>query len=396
MTLSVDDLVAEAETFCARHLQRRAPVTEAGWGEGPDAMVVIEEPDPVEERQKLAAAKAWRRLLDADGLAWLTGPEELGGRGLTREHDEAFRTVLAAYDVPDESPLSVGLEIVGPAIAVHGTPEAQREILRGIHLGDQVACQLFSEPNAGSDLSAVRTRADRTDGGWLVNGQKVWTSSGHLATTGELLARTEPGSERHRGLSMMMIDMRQPGVDVRPLRQMTGGCSFNEVFLEDAFVPDEMVLGEVGGGWQVALTTLMQERLSVGRGRTSPAHLALGRLRQLVHHMGRGADPIVRQRVADLVIRDRVSTWFVQRVQASAETPGPEMSIAKLHFTALLADMADLAADLLGPALTADTGDWGTFAWSEFVTGAPGMKIAGGTEQIQRNLLGERVLGLPR
>jgi acyl-CoA dehydrogenase len=217
-----------------------------------------------------------------------------------------------------------------------------------------------------------------------------------LATYGEALVRTEPGSERHRGLTMVLVDMRAPGVEVRPLRQMTGGCSFNEVFLQDVFVPDEMVLEGEGTGWQVALTTLMQERLSVGAGRTSPANTALHRLRQLVDHLGANGDPLVRQRLADLVVRSKVSTWFQQRAVLAEGGPGPEMSIAKLHFTSLLTDIAELACDVLGPAVIADTGDWGTFAWSEFVTGAPGMHIAGGTGQIQRNILAERVLGLPR
>lgn len=397
MTCGLDEFAREVERFCEATLDRRTQRDAiAAWGDGDDAMVVIEEPDPVEERRKLAEAQAWRRRLEAARLAWIDGPDELGGRGLTADHVELFRSTIARYDTPDESPIAVGLEIVGPAIAVHGTDTAKRVVLRGMHVGDEVGCQLFSEPNAGSDLSAVRTRAERVDGGWLVTGQKVWTSGGHLATFGEALVRTEPGSERHRGLTMMLVDMRAPGVEVRPLRQMTGGCSFNEVFLEDVLVPDDMVLEGEGTGWQVALTTLMQERLSVGAGRTSPAHTALRRLRQLIDHHGASDDPLVRQRFAELVIRSKVSAWFQQRAVAAHGGPGPEMSIAKLHFTSLLTDIAELACHVLGPTLAADTGEWGTFAWSEFVTGAPGMHLAGGTGQIQRNILAERVLGLPR
>lgn len=395
--MTVDEFEREVELFCSATLRRRTRRDAvAAWGVGSDAMVVIEEPDPVEERRKLADAQAWRKRLDEADLAWIDGPVGLGGRGLGPEHVDAFRSVLAGYDAPDESPIAVGLEIVGPAIAIHGTDVAKRVVLRGMHIGDEVGCQLFSEPNAGSDLSAVRTRAERVAGGWHVTGQKVWTSGGHLATYGEALVRTEPGSERHRGLTMVLVDMRAPGVEVRPLRQMTGGCSFNEVFLQDVFVPDEMVLEGEGTGWQVALTTLMQERLSVGAGRTSPAHTALHRLRQLVDHLGVNSDPVVRQRLADLIVRSKVSTWFQQRAVLAKGGPGPEMSIAKLHFTSLLTDIAELACDVLGPAVIADTGEWGTFAWSEFVIGAPGMHIAGGTGQIQRNILAERVLGLPR
>ena len=166
------------------------------------------------------------------------------------------------------------------------------------------------------------------------------------------------------------------------------------------FMASEPVVVQVlegeGAGWQVALTTLMQERSSVGAGRTSPAHLAQARLRQLIHHLAKGDDPVVRQRYAAIVTRSAVSQWFQQRALASGDEPGPELSIAKLHFTALLTEIGDLAADLLGPALAADTGAWGTFAWSQFVTGAPGMHLAGGTGQIQRTILAERVLGLPR
>lgn len=397
MTLSVAEFEREVAEFCDRSLPARAvDATTRAWGEGSDAMVVIEEPDPVEERRKLAEAQTWRKRLEAAGLAWIDGPVELGGRGLSADHVDAYRRILSGYDTVDESPIAVGLEIVGPAIAVHGTDEAKRVALRGMHIGDEIGCQLFSEPNAGSDLSAVRTRADRVDGGWRVTGQKVWTSGGHLATYGEALVRTEAGSERHRGLTMMLVDMRSSGVEVRPLRQMTGGCSFNEVFLEDVFVPDEMVLEGEGAGWSVALTTLMQERLSVGAGRTSPAVTAIHRLRQLVEHFGANDDPLVRQRLAALIIRSRVSTWFQQRAVVAEGGPGPEMSIAKLHFTSLLTDIAELACDVLGLAVVADTGEWGTYAWAEFVTGAPGMQIAGGTGQIQRNILAERVLGLPR
>ena len=397
MALGVEEFEREVERFCDATLRPRRDHHAVGtWGQGSDAMVVIEEPDPDEEQRKLAAAKAWRRRLEGAGLAWIDGPIELGGRGLTAAHVDVFREVLARYDAPDESPIAVGLEIIGPAIAIHGTDDAKRLVLRGMHVGDEVGCQLFSEPNAGSDLSAVHTRAERVEGGWVVTGQKVWTSGAHLATYGEALVRTEPGSERHRGLTMMLVDMRQEGVEVRPLRQMTGGCSFNEVFLEGAFVADALVLEGEGTGWQVALTTLMQERLSVGAGRTSPANTALHRLRQLIDHLGVSDDPIVRQRLVGLIIRSRVSMWFQQRATAAAGGPGPEMSIAKLHFTSLLTDIADLACDVLGPAVTADSGEWGTFAWSEFVTGAPGMHIAGGTGQVQRNILGERVLGLPR
>ena len=393
---SPEDLAEEARRFCAARLEPRVERRRGGWGEGSDTIVVIEEVDPEEEQRVLAGARAWRRQLHEHGLDWITGPPDLGGRGLQPAHAEAVRSELARWKTPEETPLAIGLEIVGPAIDIHGTLEARAEVLGGIHRGDVVACQLFSEPDAGSDLSAVRTTGQRVEGGWVVSGQKVWTSGAHLSDYGEALVRTDPDGPRHRNLTMMLVDMHQPGVEVRPLRQMTGGASFNEVFLREAFVPDHLVLGEVEGGWDVAMTTLLQERLSVGAGRTSPATHAVTRLWELVDHLGAGVDPHVRQRLAGIVARDCISRWFMARIAASADGPGPEMSIAKLQFTSLLSDIADLAAEVLGPSLTADTDAWGTFAWSQFVTGAPGMHIAGGTSTIQRNILAERVLGLPR
>ena len=357
--ITIDEFRAEVRAFADVHLPRRDDAGDMrAWGTGSDAMVVIEEPDPGEEEHKLGHARmaaaartspsGVARGADRTGRTW----PRLGPYRRLSRCDEGYAT-------PDESPIAVGLEIVGPAILVHGSDVAKRQVLHDMHIGEAVGCQLFSEPNAGSDLSSVRARGQRVDGGWLITGQKVWTSGAHLATVGEALVRTDPDSERHRGLSMVLVDMTSPGVDVRPLRQMTGGCSFNEVFLDEVFVADEMVLDVPGAGWDVARTTLMQERLSVGAGRTSPAAVALDRLHDLVDHLGLGSDPIVRQRLTDVIIRSRVSNWFQRRAIAADDEPGPEMSIGKIHFTSLLTDIAELACEVLGPAVIADTGGVG-------------------------------------
>lgn len=386
---------AEVRAFCDERLEHRAPGSDRAWGEGSDDVSVIEEMEPEAEETSLAAASAWRKELDGAGLAWVTGPPELGGRGLGEAYADVVRRVLSDYVYPDETLLSIGLEIVAPALAAHGGPAVLGTVVGPIQRGEIVACQLFSEPDAGSDLAGLTTRAERVDGGWRVTGQKVWSSGAHLSAVGELLARTGPAGSRHRGLTMMVLDMHAPEVRVRRLRQMTGGSSFNEVFLDGAFVPDEMVLGEPGSGWAVAMATLTRERQAVGEGRTAPAAHAMERLVELVAHTGRGSDPHVRARLAELLVREKVSTLLAKRL-ASLGGAGPEMSMAKLHFTALLRDIGDLAGEVLGPALVADNGAWGTYCWSTFVTGAPGMRVAGGTDQIQRNVVAERVLGLPR
>jgi alkylation response protein AidB-like acyl-CoA dehydrogenase len=202
-------------------------------------------------------------LFDA-GFGWLSGPEEYGGRALSTEHERAFAEIESHYRFPAQTSFGIGLGMIAPTILAHATPEVRDRYLRAVERGDIVACQLFSEPIAGSDLAGIQTRAVRDGDEWIINGQKVWTSGAQYSDIGEIITRTSPDKPKHRGMTMFLIDMHAPGVEVRPLRQITGGASFNEVFLTDVRVPDTHRLGDVDGGWSVALTTLMNERASIG------------------------------------------------------------------------------------------------------------------------------------
>jgi acyl-CoA dehydrogenase len=398
---SLDEFVAASRAFLDAHATRK-PETEAEfvWGEGDDFVGIVEEGDPDEEREKLEAARQWAARRYDSGFGWIEGPPELGGAGLTSEFTRAYRSLESAYEVPDQSIYTIGIGMVAPTIAAHARPEVGARYLAGLHRGDIIACQLFSEPGAGSDLAALGTSAVRDGDSWIVNGQKVWTSNAHHAAIGEIICRSDPEAPKHAGMTAFLVDMSTPGVEVRPLRQMTGGAGFNEVFFTDVRIPDDHRLGEVGGGWGVALTTLMNERASIGSG----MGLAKGpgpfeRLIALTRVMGRADDPVVRDRLAQRYIEAKLVSYTGKRALdaiKAGQLPGPEMSIIKLAGTKQLLATADFAAEVLGPKLLADTGEWGTFAWTKLVCGAPGGRLGGGTDEILRNIIGERVLGLPR
>jgi len=266
-----------------------------------------------------------------------------------------------------------------------------------MYRGDIVGSQLFSEPGAGSDLASLQTKAEKDGDEWVITGQKVWTSGAHYSDIGEVICRTDPDLPKHKGLTGFIVDMKAPGVDVRPLRQMTGGANFNEVFFNEVRVPDSHRLGEVNDGWRVALTTLMNERASIGGGSGSGGGFT--RLKEMVRHFGLADDAITRQELADIYIRTKVLDLSNQRAIAkmkAGQLPGPEMSGGKLALTENMRRTAAFVSKVLGPKLTADTGEWGTFSWAGYVLGMPAMAIAGGSDQVLRNIMGERVLGLPK
>jgi alkylation response protein AidB-like acyl-CoA dehydrogenase len=268
-----------------------------------------------------------------------------------------------------------------------------------MHRGDIVGCQLFSEPVAGSDLAGVQTKAARDGDEWLVTGQKVWTSGAQYSDIGEIICRTDPDAPKHKGLTGFVVDMHAPGVEVRPLRQMTGGASFNEVFFTEVRVPDDHRLGDVNEGWTVALTTLMNERASIGGGGAGIGAIGTPRLMELLRQTGKDTDPVLRQKLADVYINAQVARFTNLRAMAKIKAgglPGPEMSIAKLSLTNNLTRITNLVSLALGTKLIANSGEWGTYAWSELVLGLPGMRVAGGTDEIMRNIVSERVLGLPK
>jgi acyl-CoA dehydrogenase len=398
MTRSIENFQAEARAFLDANLERRGEETFV-WGEGSERVGVLEEKSAEQEAHDLAAAKEWKSKEFDAGFGWITGPEEYGGAGLGREFDRAYREVASRYSMPNQSQFGIGLGMVAPTILAHATPEVKDAYLRRMWRGDIVGCQLFSEPVAGSDLAGIQTRAVRDGDEWVVTGQKVWTSGAHYSDIGEVITRTDPDKPKHRGMTMFVVDMHAPGVEVRPLRQMTGGAAFNEVFFDEVRIPDSHRLGDVDGGWTVALTTLMNERASIGGGGGGAGTMSMARLLGLARFLEVDDDPIVRQGLADIYIRGAVARYTNLRASAkirAGQLPGPEMSIGKLALTENLTRTSQLLGEMLGPRLTADGGEWGTYAWSEFVLGTPGMRIAGGSDEVMRNIVGERVLGLPK
>ncbi|MER5177013.1 acyl-CoA dehydrogenase family protein [Streptomyces sp. NPDC002896] len=356
-----------------------------------------------EERRLLDRCRAYHRARHNAGFQALTLPRENGGQGLTAAHAAVFAEEESAFDVPPSTELiSVTVRLVAMAVSLFGTPEQRETYARAFLRTDLLACQLFSEPGAGSDLAALRTRA-RQDGegeggeDWVIDGQKVWTSGAQFANYGLLLARTDPDVVKQAGITAFLVPMDAPGVEIRPIRQMSGGASFNEVFLSGVRVPDALRIGSPGQGWEVANATLAFERTASGsgnrrKGGTFTDVLALAR------SLGRTGDPLVRQRLADLYVRTALRAATVERVaraSAAGGRPGPEASLTKLMASDLLTRTGQVATELLGARICADTGEPGTFAWTEHLLGAPGYRLAGGTDQIQRNLIGERVLKLP-
>ena len=394
-----DEFRAEASAFLDANAKRRVEATQV-WGQGSDEVAFFPERTPEEDAVMLAEAKEWRAKVYDAGFGWISGPEAYGGRGLPREYERVWQSLENDYDVPSIGPFGIGLGMVAPTILAHAFEDVRRQYLAPMYRGDIVACQLFSEPVAGSDLAGIQTKAIRDGDEWILNGQKVWTSGAHYSDIGEIITRTSTFDDsRHRGLTMFLVDMRAPGVEVRPLRQMTGGASFNEVFFTDVRIPDEMRLGDVDQGWTVALTTLMNERMAIGGGGVGGGMNLANRLQALARHLGAAGDPHVRQQLAEVMIRMSVSRYTTMRAMArmrAGQLPGPELSTLKLALTNNMQKTSELLTSVLGPRLIADTDEWGTYAWSAFVLSVPGMRVAGGTDEVLRNIVGERVLGLPK
>ena len=388
-----DEVVAFLDSVAVR----RGPES-ISWGSGSDSVAIFHETTADEEAAEVAAARDWQAGRFKAGLGWLTGPPDYGGRGLPISYDRLYRALEARYDVPDPGPLRIGIGTVAPAVMAHGTEEQRREVAVGIHRGEVLACQLFSEPEAGSDLAGVRTRAQRDGDEWVLDGQKVWTSNAHLADVGLCLARSDPDAAKHRSLTMFLVPMNTAGIEIRPLRQMTGGASFNEVFLDGVRVSDGCRVGAAGEGWGVTVSALTAERGAVGHRSHSQTARALGLLRAWVQRSGQSGDPLLRQQLADLEVRLRIARYHQQRMQAvpPEQLVGPEGAIDKLMVSANLTRLGEAAGALLGPRLITDTGEWGTFAWAALLLGAPGMRLGGGTDEVLKTVLAERLLGLPR
>jgi hypothetical protein len=369
------------------------------WGVGSDNVAVFHNRTEEQEASMLAKAQDWQRKKFDAGYGMLSWSEDVGGRGLPMTYVRAWNAEESRYVIPDAGelpPTSMGL--IAPTVAAYGTPEQKARWIKPIMRQDEYGCQLFSEPSAGSDLASVTTKAVRDGDEWVLNGQKVWTSGARFAQWGLAITRSDFDVPKHKGLTAFMVPLDAPGVEIRPIRQMSGGACFNEVFLTDVRLSDaEYRLGGVGDGWRVALTCLGFERDHSGGGGSSMGG-GLKRVMATARHFGLTDDPVIRQMLADLVIHQKVSQYTNRRAAASlkaGQTPGPEGSLSKLMWTANMKRVSDAMGRILGARLIADTGEWGTFAWTEQVLGAPGYRIAGGSDEIQRNIIGERVLQLP-
>ncbi|MCW2997886.1 MAG: Isovaleryl-CoA dehydrogenase [Solirubrobacterales bacterium] len=362
-----------------------------------DAVAALDGAEPATVSERLGYWRPWQQQLHAAGYAGLSWPHEYGGQEASLMQQVIFAQEYDRAGAPDRLNV-LGEGLAGPTIIDFGTDEQKTRFLPAILRGDEVWCQLFSEPAAGSDLAALEARAVRDDagGGWRVTGQKVWTSRAQVADYGILLART--GGPRHGGITYFLMPMDQEGVSIRPLRHILGEAEFNEVFLDDVFIPDELVVGAVDGGWRIAMATLGYERVVLATGRVNMQRL-LDDLLDEIRQTGVGADPLVRRTAADLYARTSVYRLNGLRALSamSGGAPGPASSLGKLMSAPLLEDMADFAAAQHGLSGQLDVDDGGPAArWQRLAYQARGTSIAGGTTFIQRNIVAERVLGLPR
>lgn len=335
-----------------------------------------------------------RALFDA-GLAGITVPAEYGGAGLTEDHERVVTDTIGEFAVSD-IPLAVPLGLCAPTLLEWGTERQRAEHLPGMLSGDHVWCQLFSEPGAGSDLAAVRTRAEATDDGWCLNGQKVWSSYAVESTYGLCVARTDPTVPKHAGLSVFIVDMGDPGIEVRPIRQITGDAEFNEVFLSDVRVPAEAIVGAPGDGWRVALTMLSHERVQMGSRSREFVSGYSDRAIAAARHAGLTSDPLVRQELATIYSLERILKLAAARVEHALETgedAAAQGSVLKVGMATLAVRAASSVMEILGPGSLVYEEEHGP-AWR--MLDSVKLSIAGGTTEIQRNIVGERVLGLPR
>jgi len=360
-------------------------------------------PQPDDLLERAAFWRRWQSMLVEAGYAGLTWPVEHGGQGLDERMRAVFAQECGDAGAPDRLNM-IGEDFSGPTIAAFGSDQQRSRYLRPILTGEEIWCQLFSEPDSGSDLASLRTKATKVEGGWRIQGQKIWTSRAQIAAHAILLART--GGPRHSGITFFLMPMDSVGVTVRPLRHMLGEAEFNEVYLDDVFLPDDAVVGEVDDGWRVAMGTLAFERVAIATGRVNTTK-AIGDIiadvRAMTDDDGHplGADPSIRQHVADLWARALVHRLIGQRVitaVAAGATPGPVASIGKLYFCPLVDDLADFRLSLEPLADQFDLDDDGAAAqrWLRLANQSRGSAIAGGSTFIQRNIVAERILGMPR
>lgn len=359
------------------------------WADGGDAAVRT-------DNQDLTRSRECQKALFDGGYAGLSWPKEFGGQGLGFEEQIVFNEEARRFDLP-LSPFIIGLGMCGPTLLALGTAEQKQRYLPKMLSGEEIWCQLFSEPDAGSDVAGLKTRASRDGADWVITGQKIWTSGAHDSDFGILLARTDFDAPKHRGITMFIVAMKAEGIDIRPIHQMDGGSRFNEVYLDSVRVPASAVVGQVGDGWRAATTTLANERVSLGAVRTLDDVPSAAALFAKAHSTGASSDPRTRQQLVDVWTRERIVRLLGDRVTTAilaGNTPGPQGSIAKLSRTEYTRKAAQLAAALDRASALAWIGT--TPPAASALLYAPCLSIAGGTDEVLRNIIGERVLGLPR
>ena len=367
---------------------------------------VPREPMPRDPEGAFRYTRAWQKKMFDAGWAGIHWPKSYGGRGATLLEQAVFQQELARAQAPPIAN-TLGLMIVGPTLMVHGTEEQKKRYIPRILSAEEIWCQGFSEPNSGSDLASLQTRAVEDGDDFVVNGQKIWTSMAHVADMCILLTRTDPHAPKHKGISFLLVDMHSPGITVKPLRQLTGGAEFNEVFFENVRVPKQQLVGQPNDGWRIAMTTLTHERGSASFGTQVQMKRVLDNIIDVakkVKHHGQplSADPVIRQKLAQAYIRVdvmRLNNYRSITNQLRGQPPGPEASLDKLYWSEMNKWMQEVGQEILGPfsQLDPESRHYPTsvnlqqsFLWSRAET------IYSGTSEIQRNIISERVLGLPR
>jgi alkylation response protein AidB-like acyl-CoA dehydrogenase len=360
------------------------------------------EPSEESEADYILRAKAWQKLKSDNGWACLSYPQEYGGRGAESMEIIIWGQEEGKYDVP-VGPYAIGLGMCGPTMIAYASDEHKAARLPRMSAGEDIWCQLFSEPGAGSDLANLRTRCEKDGDDWIINGQKIWTSGAHYCDWGILVTRSDPTVPKHKGLTFFFLDMKSPGVEVRPIKQISGDSNFNEVYFTDVRIPDSQRLGAVGDGWTVSLTTLMNERLAVGDAGGSDVP-------QLMELLGK-VDVDGAPALENAAVREKVANWYCQmaglrntkyRVMSalsSGNTPGPESSITKIISANKMLDIGSFGIDLMdmgGILIDRDGDELESRLFQGSFMGGPGYRIAGGTDEVLRNIIAERVLGLPQ
>lgn len=352
----------------------------------------------------MARAKFWQKRKADGGWACIRWPEEYGGRGADAIQQVILGQEEAKVDAPETGVFGIGQGMAAPTLMTWADEDAKTRFLPRLASGEDIWCQLFSEPAGGSDLAALRTKAERDGDDWVINGQKIWTSGAHYSDWGILVVRTDPNVPKHKGLSYFYLDMKSPGIEIKPIKQISGDANFNEVYFTDVRIPDSQRMGEVGQGWQVALTTLMNERASIGAGGGGTKYSSVRRLAEQVNINGKPA-------IEDSHVRAKLASWYVEEsglkytayrtlsALSRGEVPGPENSIGKLVGGPKAQDMASFAIDLLeqqGIVRDRETDEAFEALFQDTYMSIPGLRIAGGTDEIMANIIAERVLGLPQ